>query len=135
LLVEAAAKFKTLDVPAAAALLAVFTAGALAVALRRSLPALAWAATLLPAAAAFALVATNRALLGATFFLVVLGVATDRLAESSIGGSARWPAAAAANLAVLTLILVAARPGGAVGPYRELSLSAARLAVLLLPAG
>jgi hypothetical protein len=135
LLVEAAARFKTLDVPAAAALLAVFTAGALAVALRRSLPALAWAATLLPAATAFALIATNRALLGATFFLVVLGVATDRLAESSIGGSARWPAAAAANLAVLTLILVAARPGGAVGPYRELSLSAARLAVLLLPAG
>jgi hypothetical protein len=135
LIVEAAAKFKTLDVPTAAALLALFTAGAFAVALRRSLPALAWAATLLPAATAFALVATNRALLGATVFLVALGVATDRLAESSIGGSARWPAAAAADLAVLTLILVAARPGGPVGPYQELSLSAARLAVLLLPAG
>ena len=135
LLWEAATKFRTFDATTGLLLLALFAAATLAIAAGRTVPALAWAATLLPATTAFAFVPSAGALLPATAFLVALGIATDRLAESRAGSVVRWPAAAAADLACGVLLVIAARPGGAVGPYQGLSLSASRSVILLLPAG
>jgi hypothetical protein len=134
LLWEAATKFRIFDATTALSVLALFAAAALAIAAARSVPALAWAATLVPAATALALAASTGAILPATAFLVALGIATDRLSETGAGSMVRWPAAAAADLACALLIFVATRPGGPAGPYLGLSLPAARALILLLPA-
>jgi hypothetical protein len=134
LLWEAATKFRTFDATTALSVLALFAAATFAIAAARSVPALAWVATLVPAATAFALAASTGALLPATAFVIALGIATDRLAESRAGSMVRWPAAAAADFAVAVLIFVAARPGGPEGPYQGLSLSAAHTLILVLPA-
>jgi hypothetical protein len=134
LLWEATTRFQALDAGVALIVLGIFTGASLWIAIRRALPGLAWAATLLPAMTVFAIFTSTRALLPATAFLIALGVATVWLADSPVGRGLRWPAAAAADLAVLVLLVVAARPGGPVGPYRGLSLGAAQKLILLLPA-
>jgi hypothetical protein len=115
LLVEAASRFRLLSPAAAAAVLAVLTAGALAVAVRRKLPALAWITALGGLPAAIALMVSSGRIAPPALYLVALGVATLWLGYVLDWRGPRWPVAILADLSVLALAARAIRPDPAEG--------------------
>jgi predicted membrane protein DUF2339 len=98
---EATTRFRLLDPVASALVLALVTAVALAVAWRASLHLLAWAATLASLAASAILLVQTGEVAPYAGFLVALGVATLWLGYDRDWFGPRWPAAVAADLAVL----------------------------------
>jgi hypothetical protein len=131
LVIEAASRFALLSVGVASALIAALTAGALAVAIRRRLHALAWIATLGGACAAGALAVATGRLAAPALVLVLLGVATLWIGYVLDWRALRGPAAAAADLAVAALAVRAAAGVGEDGPLAALAVLLALLAVYL----
>lgn len=110
LLWEAATRFGYLGPAASAAALGTFVGLALLVAWRHRLQSVAAAASLAGMATALALVVGTGHLPALTVFLILLGIATLWLGYDRDWYWLRWPAALAANLAVLGLTLRALRP-------------------------
>lgn len=116
LLYEATARFRLLPPAGASALLAAFTAGALAVAARRRMQGIAWLVALGGIATAVALgVVTNRAV-PPVAYLVLLGIATLWLGYVLDWHELRWPVAAAADLGAALVALRSVAPGATEGP-------------------
>jgi hypothetical protein len=109
LLWEASTRFAGIGPPAGAAALAAVTGLALAVAWRRSLQALAGVTTMAAIATSIGLVTTGQ-FVPVTVFLVVLGVATLWLGYDRDWFWLRWPAAFAADAAVIGLTTRAMSP-------------------------
>jgi len=128
LLFEAASRFRLLSPAVAAALLAAFTAVALAVAARRRFEALAWLVALGGAATAVALMPFGGRLAPPILYLVALGVAPLWLGYVLDWIWLRWPIAIATNLAVLALVARAMNPRAAEGPGTLLAVELALLA-------
>jgi hypothetical protein len=116
LLFETTARFKLFPTWIAAGLLSAFTAVALAVAARRRFQTLAWLVVLAAIPAAYALMFAQGRVAAPLVFLLVLGTGTVWLGYVLDWHGLRWPAAAAADLAVLFLAVEAVRPGAADGP-------------------
>ena len=122
LLWEAASRFGVLGAPQAAAALALFAAGGLAVAWRRRRPAVAWLVTLGAVGAAWVSMISLQKLGLPTLVpyvavLLALGVATLWLAYGRRWPGLRWLTAGAVDLAVLILAVKEGmgRAGGASG--------------------
>jgi hypothetical protein len=103
LLWEAATRFALVGPAAAAMVLAVMTAAAFAVAWRRQLHLLAWAATVAAIVTAAGLLVQTGAVSVYSGYLVAVGIATLWLGYDCDWFGLRWPAALAADLAVLGL--------------------------------
>ncbi|HQT94176.1 MAG: hypothetical protein B7Z68_05845 [Acidobacteria bacterium 21-70-11] len=129
---EAATKFKVLSPAAAAAVLAVVAGGGLVVAARRSLAALAWAATLAGLVTAIALIAATHAIAVFAALLVALGVATVWLAYARRWFGLSWMAALVADLAVAGAVALVTQAGGPPETYRDLSTAAVEAVALAL---
>lgn len=137
LLVESVTRFGALSAPAAATLLVAATGLFVAVAWRRSLAALAGLVTFAALGTGFALLVATRAveLFGAVF--LVFGAGSLWLTYGRRWHALRWPAAVAADVAVLIATILAAWPGGppeayrSLAPMRVLALSLALVAVYL----
>jgi hypothetical protein len=132
LLFEAATRFRLLAPAAAVALLAAFTGVALGVAAGRRIAPLAWIATLGGIGAAAALTAATGAHVAAALYLVALGAATLWIGYVLDWTALRWPAALAANAAVLHLAL---RAVGHLAPVSPGGALLAQLAILALYLG
>jgi hypothetical protein len=131
---EAATRFGAFSASAAAAVLALFTGLALAVAARRSLPGLAWVSTLAALAALLALLPTARAVAAVAACLLLLGAATVGLAYGSRRWHGlRWPVAVTADFVVALMAWLASFPGGPPEPYRGLTAQTAFWLALALP--
>jgi Predicted membrane protein (DUF2339) len=98
---EATTRFRLLDPGASASVLALVTALALGVAWRRTLHLLAWAATLASLGVSALLLVQTGEVAAYAVFLVALGIATLWLGYDRDWYGLRWPAALAADLAVL----------------------------------
>lgn len=118
---EATTTFSLLPPPAAAAILLAASALHLAVAWARSLQAVAWIALLAVLGTAFGLMAATQSLPAFTLLFLAYGGGTLWLTYGRKWHALRWPAALAADVAVLVLALVAAWPGGPPEGYRTLS--------------
>jgi hypothetical protein len=131
LLFEATSKFKLLPTSLSAVLLTAFTAVALAVAVRRRFQVFAWLVVVAAIPTAFALMLAAGRVAPPLVFLVLLGAATLWLGYVLDWHGLRWPAAAAANLAVLFLAVEAVRPGAPDGPVTAVLLQFALVAAYL----
>jgi hypothetical protein len=134
LAVEAATRLDALPASVSTALIAGFAALAFLVAVRRNLQALAWVACLAAIAALAALFSAPSAAAPAALGLLAVGVLTNRLADGPRAWvGPRWPAAIAADLAVVLLAWLAARREGPPEPYAGLSAGATVAIALALP--
>lgn len=131
LLFEATSRFKLLPTSLSAVLLTAFTAVALAVAVRRRFQTFAWLVIVAAIPTAFALMLAAGRVAPPLVFLVGLGAATLWLAYVLDWHGLRWPAAMAANLAVLFLAVEAVRPGAPDGPVTAVLLQFALVAAYL----
>jgi hypothetical protein len=118
---EASTRFDVLRPTAAAAVLAALAAAALGASVHRSLRGLAWAAVLSALATACLLLVTTHALIAFGALLVVL--AAGAWAASILRGWATlgWLPAVIADLVVLEIVWIAARPEGLPEAYAGLS--------------
>lgn len=132
LLWEATARLRVVEPAAAAALLAAVGAAAFAVAWRRSLALLAWAATLGSIGTAWALLLATSRIELFTVLLVAFGAATLWTTYGRRWHALRWPAALGADLAVLALTFLGTRPGGPPEAYGALRPGRAAFVALLL---
>lgn len=98
---EATLRFRLVGADGSAAALAVITGVVLAVAWRRRLRAVAWIAVSFALPAAVLLVATTDRILPYAVVLIAIGVATLWLGYVRHWAALRWPAALAADLAVV----------------------------------
>ncbi len=105
LLTEAVARFRVLDGAGAALGVAVATALGLAVAVRRGMRSVAWMVSLAAVAACWVLMAVAHAVALFALLLVVLGVTTLWLARRHGWRALPWVTAAAADLAVVLLLV------------------------------
>lgn len=121
LLWESATTFALLRPPAAAALLLLAACLHIGVAWSRSLRAIAWVAALSVLAAAFGLMVATQALEWFVALFLALGAGSLWLTYGRRWHALRWPAALAADLAVLVLTVLVAWPGGPPDGYRGLS--------------
>jgi hypothetical protein len=131
LLFEVTSRFKLVPTWIAAILLSAFTGVALAVAARRRFQTLAWLVVLAAIPAAYALMLAQGRVAPPLVFLVVLGVSTVWLAYVLDWHGLRWPAAIAADLAVLFLAVEAVRPGAPDGPVTAVLVQFALIAAYL----
>lgn len=128
LTVEAASRFHVLGPIASAIVLALLAFAALGVAWRRRLVLLALAALLGAVATALAVAAALDAFLAPTLVVIALGIAAAWIAHDRQWPVVAWPAAAAADLAVLFLTVRAAitpprdEPLAAIGAHALLAL-------------
>ena len=135
LLWEATSRFNVLSAEVASVLVAGGTGLGLAVAWRQDLPALAWAAIGLALTAVAGLFERTFAILPLTAVVIAQGAATLWLGYSRRRWIwLRWPAAAAADLGVLVLVLLASHPASLPPEYRGLTSARAIAVALLLPA-
>ncbi|MGE5277695.1 MAG: hypothetical protein ACM3SU_11920 [Acidobacteriota bacterium] len=135
LLWEATSRFHALSAEAASLLVAGGTGLGLAIAWRQDLPALAWSAVGLALTAVVGLFERTFAILPLTAVVIAQGAATLWLAYGRRRWTGlRWPAAAAADLAVAALVLLASHPASLPPEYRGLTSPRAIAVVLLLPA-
>lgn len=118
---ESATTFAILRPPAAAALLLLAACLHVGVAWTRSLRAIAWIATLSVLAAAFGLMVATQAIEWFVALFLALGAGSLWLTYGRRWHALRWPAALAADLAVLVLTVLVAWPGGPPEGYRGLS--------------
>jgi len=111
LLWEATIRFAILPAAAAAAILLGITVLLLAVAWRRALAGIAWTVALCTLGTGFGLMAaTSDITVYCALFLLLAG-ATLALAGRPEWPGLRWPAAAAADAAILSMIILAISPG------------------------
>ena len=135
LLVESAARFGILTPGLAALLLLVVTCVHSAVAWRRDLHSIIWAATLASLGSGLALMAALRAIEPFLSVFLLLGVGSLWLTYGRKWQGLRWPTALAADLGVLILTSLAAWPGGTPEAYRGITSSRAMLLALALVLG
>jgi hypothetical protein len=109
---EAAGRFQALSPPVAAGALLAVTAALEAVAWRQALPGIAWAAALACLGTGFALMAVTSAISLFCGFFLFLAAVSLWLGDRPRGRGFRWPAAAAADGAVLCMVFLATAPGG-----------------------
>ena len=105
LLWEATTRFAVLPAAASAAVLLVITALLMAVALRHGLEGVGWTVALAGLGTGFALMAATSAIPVFCAMFLVCSAATLRL-----GGALRWPAALAADAAILSMAILAVTP-------------------------
>jgi hypothetical protein len=134
LLWEVTTRFRLLTAGAAVALGAVFLAATVVVAGRRGLAPVNWLATLLALGTTFGLFFPTRDILAVTFGLLAIAVVVEGLALRDHQPGLRWPAAALADIAVVTLVWLVTLPAGLPGDYPPVSPRLALLATLALPA-
>lgn len=123
LLWEGTQKFALLSPSAASLALAAFTAVALWMAWRRELRWTSWVVTLAALGTSFALLITTRAMVAFSLPILVLALATVWLAYSRRWHGQRWPVALVADVTVLQMTLLAARPGGPPEGYSHLTVA------------
>jgi len=87
----------------------------------RSLKAIAWLATLAALATAFGLMVATQSIESFVVLFLAFGVGSLWLTYGRKWHAIRWPAALAADAAVLTLTILTAWPGGPPEGYRTLS--------------
>ncbi|MCL4807865.1 MAG: hypothetical protein KJ062_08750 [Thermoanaerobaculia bacterium] len=132
LLWEATVRLGAIPPPLAAALLAGVGAAVFAVAWRRDLAGLAWTATLGALGTAWSLLLATARIELFTILLILFGAGTLWSTYGRRWHALRWPAAIAADLAVLALVFLGSRPGGPPEAYRELGPGRAAFVALLL---
>jgi hypothetical protein len=130
---ETTIRFELLNGPAAAAALVAFFALGLAVAQRRELALIAWTHTLFTIGTGLALLVGTRDFMIFTIALLMLGAAIEAFAFHDRWLPLRWPAAAAADLAVIMAATAAMGPDGPPKGAALLSPAAVTLAGLALP--
>jgi len=118
---ESTTTFAILRAPAAAALLLVTACLHIGVAWIRSLRTIAWVATLSVLGTAFGLMVATQSIEWFVALFLALGAGSLWLTYGRRWHALRWPAALAADLAVLVLTVLAAWPGGPPEGYRGLS--------------
>ncbi|GLH68592.1 hypothetical protein GETHPA_01250 [Geothrix rubra] len=121
LLWESTTTFAILRAPAAALLLLLAACLHIGVAWIRSLRTIAWVAILSVLAAAFGLMVATQSIEWFVALFLALGAGSLWLTYGRRWHALRWPAALAADLAVLVLTVLAAWPGGPPEGYRGLS--------------
>jgi hypothetical protein len=124
LLFEATTRFQLLPVPLAALLLVGFSAGELAVAVRRKLELLCWITTLAGIGVAVGLAISTGQLVAPTLALMVLGVATLWVAYVLDWYGPRWPVALATDFLVLVVAVRATSGHATEGPVLALTVTA-----------
>jgi hypothetical protein len=132
LLWETTVRMRALPPIAAATLLFGIGAATFAVAWRHDLASVAWAATLGAVGAAWGLLLATTRIELFTLLLIAFGAATLWATYGRRWHGLRWPAALAADLAVLALVYLGSRPGGPPEAYAGLSPGRAVFIALLL---
>jgi hypothetical protein len=135
LLVEASARFGILTPGLTALLLLIVTCVHCAVAWRRDLHPIIWAATLASLGSGLALMAALRAVEPFLVVFLLLGVGSLWLTYGRKWHGLRWPVALAADLGVLILTSLAAWPGGTPEAYHGIIPGRAMLLALALVVG
>ena len=118
---ESTTTFAILSPPMAAGSLLVAAILHVDVAWARSLKAVAWIAALAALGTAFGLMAATQALAWFTALFLAFGAGTLWLTYGRRWHALRWPAALAADLAVLVLAVIAAWPGGPPPGYQGIT--------------
>ncbi len=132
LLWETTVRMRALPPVGAAVLLLGIGAAVFAVAWRRDLASVAWAATLGAVGTAWGLLLATARIELFTLLLIAFGAATLWATYGRRWHGLRWPAAVAADLAVLTLVYLGSRPGGPPQAYAGLSPGRCVFVALLL---
>lgn len=132
LLWESTTTFRTLQPPAAAALLLAAAGLQVGVAWIRSLKAVVWIATLSALGTAFALMAATQSIEWFAALFLAFGAGSLWLTYGRKWHALRWPAALAADLAILVLTVLVAWPGGPPDGYRGVSTNRAMVLALAL---
>jgi hypothetical protein len=135
LLVESSARFGILTPGLAALLLLTVTCLHIAVAWRRDLHPIIWAATLASLGSGLALMAALRAIEPFLAVFLLLGVGSLWLTYGRKWHGLRWPVALAADLGVLILTSLAAWPGGTPEAYHGITPGRGMLLALALVLG
>lgn len=121
LLWESTTTFAILRAPGAASLLLLAAGLHIGVAWIRALRAIAWVATLSVLGTAFGLMVATQSLEWFVALFLTLGAGSLWLTYGRRWHALRWPAALAADLAVVVLTVLTAWPGGPPEGYRSLS--------------
>jgi len=129
---ETTVRIQAVSPPSAAALLSAIGAVAFAVAWRHDLASVAWAATLGSVGTAWGLLLATTRIELFTLLLIAFGAATLWATYGRRWHGLRWPAALAADLAVLALVFLGSREGGPPEAYPGLSAGRAVFVALLL---
>ncbi len=132
LLWEATVRIQAVSPLAAAALLSGIGAVVFAVAWRHDLASVAWAATLGAVGTAWGLLLATMRIELFTLLLIGFGAATLWATYGRRWHGLRWPAALAADFAVLALVFLGGRSGGPPEAYADLSPGRAVFVALLL---
>lgn len=132
LLVEATTKFKVLTGTTSALAIAVLSAGLLIVAWRQRLYLVAWLAVAAAVLTSFVLLIQTGVVAPFAFFLIALGMATLWLGDWLNWRGMRWPAALAADIAVVGVTLRALAPEHQDAPEMALLLQALLLAAYVV---
>lgn len=132
LLWESTTTFRTLQPPVAGALLLVAAGLQVGVAWTRSLKAVVWIATLSALGTAFALMAATQSIEWFAALFLAFGAGSLWLTYGRKWHALRWPAALAADLAILVLTVLVAWPGGPPDGYRGVSANRAMVLALAL---
>jgi hypothetical protein len=135
LLVEASARFGILTPGLTALLLLTVTCVHAAVAWRRDLQPIIWAATLASLGSGLALMAALRAIEPFLVVFLLLGIGSLWLTYGRKWHGLRWPTALAADLGVLILTSLAVWPGGTPEAYHGITSGRAMLLALALVVG
>lgn len=114
LLFEATHRFEVLSAPVGVALLTVVTAAGMTIAWRRSLQTMAWLVTLGALLGGILMLLSTEAFLLYGIFFIALGVTTVWASYVLDWFTLRWIPAAAANLVILALTLLASQQKGGV---------------------
>ena len=129
---ETTVRIQAVSPLSAAALLSVIGAVAFAVAWRHDLASVAWAATLGSVGTAWGLLLATTRIELFTLLLIAFGAAALWTTYGRRWHGLRWPAALAADLAVLALVYLGSREGGPPEAYSGLSAGRAVFVALLL---
>lgn len=132
LLWETTVRMQALPPVGAAALLSGIGAAVFAVAWRHDLASAAWAVTLGTVGTAWGLLLATKRIELFCLLLIAFGAATLWATYGRRWHGLRWPAALAADLAVLTLVHLGSRPGGPPEAYTGLSSGRSVLVALVL---
>jgi hypothetical protein len=110
LLLEATTRFRVLSATASALSITVLTAGLLSVAWRRRLHAVAWVVAVVALPTSIAILVQTSLVVPFALYFIAFGVATLWMGYSLDWWALRWPAALAADVAVLGVTLRALAP-------------------------
>ena len=132
LLWETTVRMQAVPPLVAAGLLTAVGVAVFVVAWRHDLASVAWAATLGAVGTAWGLLLATTRIELFTILLIAFGAATLWATYGRRWHGLRWPAALAADLAVLTLVYLGGRPGGPPEAYAGLSAGRAVFVALLL---